>query len=101
MAADEQTKMFEAPPIAPAGGKRDRAYLVVLAGASVGEMYKIEDDKVIIGHDQKTQIRLFDDNISREHAQILIEDHHIILQNLDSTNDTFCNNLKIDHHELI
>jgi diguanylate cyclase (GGDEF)-like protein len=100
MAADERTKMFEAPPV-PAGGKRDRAYLVVLAGASVGEMYKVEGDKVVIGRGQKAQIRLFDDGISREHAQILIEGRHIVLQDLGSTNGTFCNGLKVDRRELV
>jgi two-component system, cell cycle response regulator len=100
MAADEQTQMF-ATPVAPAGSKRDRAYLVVLAGASVGEMYKVEGDKVIIGRGQKAQIRLFDDGISREHAQIVIEGAQIILEDLGSTNGTFCNGLKVDRRELI
>jgi diguanylate cyclase (GGDEF)-like protein len=101
MAADEQTAMFEAP-VAPAeASKRDRAYLVVLAGASVGEMYKVEGEKVIIGRGQKAQIRLFDDGISREHAQILIEGKRIILQDLGSTNGTFCNGLKVDRRELV
>jgi two-component system cell cycle response regulator len=100
MPADEQTRLFEAPK-APAGGKRDRAYLVVLAGASVGEMYKVEGDKVVIGRGQKAQIRLFDDGISREHAQIVIEGNQIILQDLGSTNGTFCNGLKVDRRELV
>ena len=39
----------------PRAAKRDRAYLVVLAGASVGEMYKVEGDKTIIGRGQKAQ----------------------------------------------
>ena len=88
MPADEQTRLFQAP-VAAASGKRDRAYLVVLAGASVGEMYKVEGAKTIIGRGQKAQIRLFDDGISREHAQILIEGNQIILQDLGSTNGTF------------
>src|SRR5436190_1900092 len=100
MPADEQTRLFEAPK-APAGGKRDRAYLVVLAGASVGEMYKVEGNKVIIGRGQKAQIRLFDDGISREHAQIVIEGNQIILQDLGSTNGTYCNGLKVDRKELV
>ncbi len=100
MPADEQTRLFEAPK-APAGGKRDRAYLVVLAGASVGEMYKVEGDKVVIGRGQKAQIRLFDDGISREHAQIVIEGNQIVLQDLGSTNGTFCNGLKVDRRELV
>jgi len=100
MGADERTQMFETPIAAPSG-KRDRAYLVVLAGASVGEMYKVEGEKTIIGRGQKAQIRLFDDGISREHAQILIEGGRIILQDLGSTNGTFCNGLKVDRRELV
>ena len=93
--ADESTRMFEAP-LAPEGGKRDRAYLVVLAGASVGEMYKIEGDKTIIGRGQKAQIRLLDDGISREHAQLVILKDRIVLQDLGSTNGTYCNGLKVE-----
>jgi two-component system, cell cycle response regulator len=93
--ADESTRMFEAP-LAPEGGKRDRAYLVVLAGASVGEMYKIEGDKTVIGRGQKAQIRLLDDGISREHAQLVILKDRIVLQDLGSTNGTYCNGLKVE-----
>jgi two-component system cell cycle response regulator len=87
--------MFEAP-LAPEGGKRDRAYLVVLAGASVGEMYKIEGDKTVIGRGQRAQIRLLDDGISREHAQLVIVNDRIVLQDLGSTNGTYCNGLKVE-----
>jgi len=87
--------MFEAP-LAPEGGKRDRAYLVVLAGASVGEMYKIEGEKTVIGRGQKAQIRLLDDGISREHAQLVIVNDRIVLQDLGSTNGTYCNGLKVE-----
>jgi diguanylate cyclase (GGDEF)-like protein len=87
--------MFEAP-LAPEGGKRDRAYLVVLAGASVGEMYKIEGDKTVIGRGQKANIRLLDDGISREHAQLVVLADRIVLQDLGSTNGTYCNGLKVE-----
>src|SRR5580692_1601098 len=99
--ADESTRMFEAP-LAPEGGKRDRAYLVVLAGASVGEMYKIEGDKTVIGRGQRAQIRLLDDGISREHAQLVILNDRIVLQDLGSTNGTYCNGLKVEaNRELV
>jgi diguanylate cyclase (GGDEF)-like protein len=87
--------MFEAP-LAPEGGKRDRAYLVVLAGASVGEMYKIESEKTVIGRGQKANIRLLDDGISREHAQLVVLKDRIVLQDLGSTNGTYCNGLKVE-----
>ena len=98
--ADERTQIFE-PQASPTGGvKRDRAYLVVLAGASLGEMYKVDSDKTIIGRGQKAQVRLLDDGISREHAQLVIEGNKIFLQDLGSTNGTFCNGLKVDRREL-
>ncbi len=87
--------MFEAP-LAPEGGKRDRAYLVVLAGASVGEMYKVEGEKTVIGRGQKASIRLLDDGISREHAQLVLLGDRIVLQDLGSTNGTYCNGLKVE-----
>jgi two-component system, cell cycle response regulator len=100
MPVDEQTRLFEAP-VATGGVKRDRAYLVVLAGASVGEMYKIDGEKTIIGRGQKAQIRLYDDGISREHAQLLVEGSRIFLQDLGSTNGTYCNGLQVDKKELV
>jgi len=92
--------MFEAPA-APEGGKRDRAYLVVLAGTAVGEMYKIETEQTIIGRGQKAQIRLMDDGISREHAQLVIQGDRVMLEDLGSTNGTYCNGLKVDRKELV
>ncbi|HLK89342.1 MAG TPA: GGDEF domain-containing protein [Polyangia bacterium] len=99
--ADERTQIFEAPASPTGGVKRDRAYLVVLAGASLGEMYKIEHDKTVIGRGQKAEVRLLDDGISREHAQITVEGNKIVLQDLGSTNGTFCNGLKVDRKELV
>src|SRR5665213_3025377 len=101
MPADERTRLFETQAEPSGGVKRDRAYLVVLAGTSVGEMYKIEADKTIIGRGQRAQVRLLDDGISREHAQVVIEGSHILLEDLGSTNGTFCNGLKVDRKELV
>ena len=100
MASDERTQIFEPQPSPTGGVKRDRAYLVVLAGASVGEMYKVDGDKTIIGRGQKAQVRLLDDGISREHAQLVTEGSKIFLEDLGSTNGTFCNGLKVDRREL-
>jgi two-component system, cell cycle response regulator len=96
MVVDEKTRMFEAPAAAPGTEKRDRAYLVVLAGSAVGEMYKVEHERTIIGRGGKAQIRLIDDGISREHAEILVREGEVVLHDLGSTNGTFCNGVKVD-----
>lgn len=100
MPADENTRMFE-PPVPPGGTeKRDRAYLVVLAGSSVGEMFKIEHEHTIIGRGQKAQIRLLDEGISREHAAIQVRGSAVMLLDMGSTNGTFCNGVKVSEKEL-
>jgi two-component system cell cycle response regulator len=98
---DEKTRMFEPPAASLAGESRDRAYLIVLAGSAVGEMYKIEGDRTIIGRSGKAQVRLIDDGISREHAEILIEGGQVVLHDLGSTNGTFCNGIKVDRRPLV
>lgn len=96
MADDEKTHMFEPPAPEPGANKRDRAYLVVLAGSAVGEMYKVEEERTIIGRGGKASIRLIDDGISREHAEIIVQNGEVFLHDLGSTNGTFCNGVKIE-----
>jgi two-component system, cell cycle response regulator len=97
MVVDEKTRMFEPPASSSSGSdKRDRAYLVVLAGSAVGEMYKVDQERTIIGRGGKAQIRLIDDGISREHAEILVQGNEVFLHDLGSTNGTFCNGVKVD-----
>src|SRR5450432_3247727 len=59
-------------------------------------MYKIEGEKTIIGRGQRAQVRLLDDGISREHAQLVIIKDRVVLQDLGSTNGTYCNGLKVE-----
>jgi diguanylate cyclase (GGDEF)-like protein len=98
LAFDERTQISPTP--ASGDVKRDRAYLVVLAGSSVGEMFKLEHERTIIGRGGKAHIRILDEGISREHAQIVIEGGRVHLQDLGSTNGTYCNGLRVDRKEL-
>jgi two-component system cell cycle response regulator len=80
--------------------KRNIAYLVVLAGVSAGEMFKLQYDRTIIGRGPKVAVRLNDEGVSREHCQILREGERVILEDLGSTNGTFCNGIRVDRREL-
>ena len=53
--------------------KRNLAYLVVLAGVSAGEMFKLQLDKTIIGRGPRCAVRLNDEGVSREHCQLVRE----------------------------
>jgi diguanylate cyclase (GGDEF)-like protein len=91
-------------PGATQPGEGNAAYLVVLAGSNVGEMYKVEKDRLVMGRGDTADIRLFDEGISREHAQV-VQDHgetgvRMILEDLGSTNGTFCNGARVQRQVL-
>src|SRR5215831_7423892 len=80
--------------------KRNLAYLVVLAGVSAGEMFKLQSDKTIVGRGPKVTVRLNDEGVSREHCQLVRDGDKIVLEDLGSTNGTFCNGMRVDRREL-
>jgi diguanylate cyclase (GGDEF)-like protein len=95
---EDTTRMAPAP--GPQGGEENAAYVVVLAGSSLGEMFKIENERTVMGRGDKVDIRLVDEGISREHAQLVREDAAIVLEDLGSTNGTFCNGVRVQRQPL-
>lgn len=67
------------------------AYLVVLQGTNVGEMYKIEGPETVIGRAMTVQVRLNDDGISRRHCRVLQAEGHVVIEDLGSANGTLVN----------
>ncbi|MDB4983579.1 MAG: response regulator/GGDEF domain protein [Myxococcales bacterium] len=116
----DQTHTKPAAPIeSDKEQKRNLAYLVVLAGVSAGEMFKLQVDRTVIGRGPNCTVRLNDEGVSREHCQLVREDgppsgdtpakessgnavptDKIVLEDLGSTNGTFCNGIRIDRREL-
>jgi diguanylate cyclase (GGDEF)-like protein len=80
--------------IGPKGAERDHAYVIVIAGPVVGEMFRI-DRTVHIGRGTDADIRLSDTEISRKHARLLHRDGSVVVEDLKSTNGTFVNGATI------
>jgi two-component system cell cycle response regulator len=95
---EDTTRTSPAP--APEGQGATEAYLVVMAGSNVGEMYKLDKDRVVLGRGDKVDLRLLDDGISREHASLSRDAGHFVLRDLDSTNGTYCNGQRVSRHIL-
>jgi len=90
---DEQTRVGTVE-IPKASSVRDRAYLIVLTGEGVGSMFRIEGEAVI-GRSTSTTIRLNDDGISRRHARLVQTGTQVVLEDLQSANGTFVNDVQI------
>jgi diguanylate cyclase (GGDEF)-like protein len=95
---DDTTRTAGAPD-APAG-TGENAYLVVMAGSNLGEMYKLDKARLVIGRGDNADLRLVDDGISRDHAQIINENGRMILEDMGSTNGTFCNGTRVTRQPL-
>src|SRR5579862_1279942 len=78
-----------------AGSQRDRAYLIVLAGTNVGEMFRIEAGESFVGRGQTASIRLTDDGISRKHARLLQTGGEVLIEDLESANGTVVNGVPV------
>jgi diguanylate cyclase (GGDEF)-like protein len=78
---------------------RAEAYLIVLAGGSVGEMWKLRE-RTVIGRGASADVRILDEGISREHCEVVRQDDRVILRDLKSTNGTFCRGLRVAEQDL-
>lgn len=79
--------------------QRDRAYLTVIAGANVGEMFPVGGG-LVIGRGADASVRVMDDEISRRHARVAVLGKEILVEDLGSKNGTFVNGKPVRRHAL-
>ncbi len=72
--------------------------LVLLVGppTSIGKQWSLEDTAYDLGRAPKCSVFVNDRSISNSHAKILIEGDKVYIMDLESTNSTFINNIKIE-----
>lgn len=81
-------------------GGRKRAFVVVLSGDRMGEMFPLKGDRTTIGRGLQTDVRINDEGISRTHAVVEVEDGDYLLSDAGSTNGTYANGNKVDRYKL-
>ena len=79
-------------------------YLIVITSPSsstVGRMYRISKDEIVLGRGIQSDILVDDDGVSRYHAKIVLRGDTRLLVDLDSTNGTFLNGAKTKESVLV
>ena len=72
--------------------------LLIVAGEFEGEKIPLSSKPIVIGKDQRRCNLIFADSmISRMHCQIQIQNNHIYVRDLNSTNGTWINDQRIQH----
>lgn len=82
------------------GSGPKRAFVVVLAGDRMGEMFPLNDGKTSIGRGLQADVRINDEGISRTHALVERVDDEYFLRDAGSTNGTYANGGQVDRHPL-
>ncbi len=80
--------------------RRDRAHLIVLAGSSLGQMFRVEQNETVIGRGADAAIRIEDDGVSRKHARVVQNGNVGWIEDLESANGTFVNEDRVARHLL-
>ncbi|EDM78260.1 FHA domain/GGDEF domain protein [Plesiocystis pacifica SIR-1] len=75
--------------------KRQDACLVVIYGQDLGRKYNIIGRELRIGRGTTNDICLSQDAVSREHANIIVDEFGIKIRDNDSTNGTYINDNRI------
>src|SRR6478735_12378937 len=91
---DETATKPAVPPESDKEQKRNLAYLVVLAGVSAGEMFKLQKDKTVVGRGPNVGVRLNDEGVSREHCAFVRDGDKMIVEDMGPTNGTFCTGIQ-------
>src|SRR3954466_3983497 len=77
-----------------------RPYLMVIAGAQIGELHKLGRSRTIVGRSPETHLRLDEEGVSRETAELVVEGGRVTVRDLGSTNGTLVNGARVDKREL-
>jgi|HubBroStandDraft_4_1064222.scaffolds.fasta_scaffold25733_2 two-component system cell cycle response regulator len=80
--------------------RRDRPHLIVLAGESLGRMFRIDQAETIVGRAVEATIRLEDDGVSRRHAKICQADGEVWVEDMRSANGTIVNGQTVERRVL-
>ncbi|MCX7636139.1 MAG: FHA domain-containing protein, partial [Syntrophales bacterium] len=75
-------------------------FLEITSGPHAGRSFPLLEREITIGRGPENDIVIADDMVSLRHAKITLRPEAIIIDDLDSTNGTIINGIRVDSHIL-
>jgi len=75
-------------------------FIRVKTGPNQGRVFEVRDDVITLGRDESQTIQILDQGVSRTHAEIFRLGGLCFVRDLNSTNGTFVNNIKVTEEAL-
>ena len=72
----------------------------VIQGRDQGTRFELEEGTMGLGRDSSNPIQVHDTEVSRRHAEVRRQGNVYVLYDLASSNGTYVNGERVDHHEL-
>jgi CheY-like chemotaxis protein len=69
-------------------------------GSQRGEVYDFYKDSVTIGRSKRADLNLNDSAIGAEHSRILVREDEVVIEDLNSKNGTFVNQVPVERSEI-
>jgi len=95
---NDRTNVVDGSLASPSGS--GRPYLVALTGPDAGRTYRLADGSMTIGRAKSCDVRVVDDEVSRDHARIICVGTNVMVEDLGSRNGTFVNGESVSRHLL-
>jgi diguanylate cyclase (GGDEF)-like protein len=95
---EEQTSAAdfnEEPDKLPSPGRVPKPCLTVLTGTASGQVFKLALGTSVLGRASTCEVRVDDEGISRQHAQVRHDNGRAWLEDMASRNGTFVNGIKL------
>jgi two-component system NtrC family sensor kinase len=77
------------------------AHVRIISGGNKGAVLKLKQDKTTIGRSPENDIVLSDPSVSRMHAQIIFRNNNYYIQDLNSTQGTYVNDVRNNYEMLL
>ncbi|RMG21155.1 MAG: FHA domain-containing protein, partial [Deltaproteobacteria bacterium] len=87
---------LESAPPAPVRGR-----LIVEVGKEVGKVVELRDGQLVIGRNREADLMLLDIQVSRRHAELVVDTNGVLLRDLGSGNGTQVNGEDVQETRLV